>query len=125
MSEKITSYSSILGVVVSNKRLERGIDQADIADKMGLSQASYSRLESGKSSFSVDQMFECANALELSVEDLLSLVVNTVGNLKLSGDVEVKAQVRGNATKAQNGAVGGFIAGAALVGLLVALSGKK
>ncbi len=129
MSEKITSYSSVLGVVVSNKRQELAIDQIVIAEKIGLSQASYSRLESGKSSFSVDQMFECANALGLSVEELLRLVVNTVENLKLSGDVAVQAQVRGNSIKAQNtevsGAVGGFIAGAALIGLLVALSGKS
>lgn len=129
MSEKITSYSSVLGVVVSNKRQEKGIDQAVLAECMGLSQASYSRLESGKATFSVDQMFECAKALGISVEVLLSLVVNTVDNLKSSGDVDVQAQFRKNTRKGKStdfdSAVGGFVAGAALIGLLVALSGKS
>ena len=63
MQDKMVSYSSILGVVVANKRKELGVEQSVLADIMGLSQASYSRLESGKSTFSVDQMFECAKAL--------------------------------------------------------------
>ncbi|WP_268817696.1 helix-turn-helix domain-containing protein, partial [Vibrio anguillarum] len=52
----MVSYSSILGVVVANKRKELGVEQSVLAENMGLSQASYSRLESGKSTFSVDQM---------------------------------------------------------------------
>jgi transcriptional regulator with XRE-family HTH domain len=128
MQDKMVSYSSVLGVVVANKRKELGIEQSVLAEKMGLSQASYSRLESGKSTFSVDQMFECAQALDIPVESLFNSVVNTVENLQSNDDVLVQGQPRGNATKAK--AAGGsgattFIAGAALGALIIGLAGKS
>ncbi|AIW13684.1 helix-turn-helix domain-containing protein [Vibrio tubiashii] len=128
MQDKMVSYSSILGVVVANKRKELGIEQSVLAEKMGLSQASYSRLESGKSTFSVDQMFECAKALRIAPDELFNSVVNTVNNLKESEQVSVQAQLRGNATKAKSEGgsnVGTFIAGAALGALIVGLAGKS
>ncbi|EOA6618001.1 helix-turn-helix domain-containing protein [Vibrio vulnificus] len=128
MQDKMVSYSSILGVVVANKRKELGIEQSVLAEKMGLSQASYSRLESGKSTFSVDQMFECAKALRIAPDELFNSVVNTVNNLKESKQVSVQAQLRGNATKAKSEGgsnVGTFIAGAALGALIIGLAGKS
>ncbi|MBL4814290.1 MAG: helix-turn-helix transcriptional regulator [Shewanella sp.] len=128
MQDKLVSYSSVLGVVVANKRKGLGIEQSSMADSMGLSQASYSRLESGKSTFSVDQMFECAQALKIPAAELFNSVVNTVGNLQSSNGVLVQAQPRGNTTKAK--AAGGnevatFVAGAALVALIIGLAGKS
>lgn len=128
MQDKVVSYSSILGVVVANKRKELGIEQSVLAEIMGLSQASYSRLESGKSTFSVDQMFECAKVLRIAPEDLFNSVVNTVNNLQESEQVSVQAQLRGNATKAKSeggSSVGTFIAGAALGALIIGLAGKS
>lgn len=128
MQDKMVSYSSILGVVVANKRKELGIDQSVLAEKMGLSQASYSRLESGKSTFSVDQMFECAKALGIAPDELFNSVVNTVNNLKESEQVSVQAQPRGNATKAKSDSasnVGKVVAGAALAALIIGLAGKS
>jgi DNA-binding XRE family transcriptional regulator len=128
MQDKLVSYSSVLGVVVANKRKELGIEQSSMADNMGLSQASYSRLESGKSSFSVDQMFECAQALSIPAVELFNSVVNTVGNLQSSNGVLVQAQPRGNTTKAkaaEGHGVGTFIAGAALGALIIGLAGKS
>lgn len=128
MQEKMVSYSSILGVVVANKRKELGVEQSVLAESMGLSQASYSRLESGKSTFSVDQMFECAKALGIDPEELFHSVVNTVNNLQDSEQVSVQAQLRANATKAKSEGgsnVGTFIAGAALVALIIGLAGKS
>jgi DNA-binding XRE family transcriptional regulator len=128
MQDKLVSYSSVLGVVVANKRKEFGIEQSAMADRMGLSQASYSRLESGKSTFSVDQMFECAQALNIPAAELFNSVVNTVGNLQSSNDVVVQGQPRGNTTKAkaaEGSGVGTFIAGAALGALIIGLAGKS
>lgn len=103
MQDKMVSYSSIPGVVVANKRKELGIEQQSVlAEKMGLSQASYSRLESGKSIFSVDQMFECAKALGIAPDKLFNSVVNTISNLKESEQVSVQAQPRGNAIKSKS-----------------------
>lgn len=127
MNEKLASYSSVLGVVVANKRKELGIEQSDIAAKMGLSQASYSRLESGKATFSVDQLFGCAAALGVPVEELFQTVVNTIKNLQQSEEITIQAPARGNASGAQQGGNGtaAFVAGAALAALIIGLMGKS
>lgn len=128
MQDKLVSYSSVLGVVLANKRKELNIEQSVMAERMGLSQASYSRLESGKSTFSIDQMFESGKALNIPVDQLFQSVINTVNNLQSNDDVSVQAQTRGNTTKAK--AAGGsgavtFIAGAALAALIIGLAGKS
>ena len=127
MQKNLVSYSSVLGVVVANKRKEVGIEQGDMAERMGLSQASYSRLESGKSTFSVDQMFQCAEAMNVKVEELFQLVVNMVKNLDSDEEVVVQAQPRGNASKAKSGTGNGtaFVAGAALTALIIGLASKS
>lgn len=126
MQEQLTSYSAVLGVVLASKRKQQGIEQGKMADKMGLSQASYSRLESGKSSFSVDQMFQSATALGLDHGELFQQLLETSTRLK-EEDISVEPQLRGNATKSKvdgNNQVGAFVAGAALGALLVGLVGK-
>jgi transcriptional regulator with XRE-family HTH domain len=126
MSNELTSYSAVLGVVLTSLRQERGMEQGDMAAEMGLSQASYSRLESGKSSFSVDQMYQAAYALGVSGEDLGERLNNTIANLQ-ANDVIVAPQVRGNTTQAKQGGsnVGSFMAGAGLAALLIGLLAKK
>lgn len=131
MQNKLASYSSILGVIVANKRKEKGIEQGEIAKKVGLSQASYSRLESGKSSFSFDQLFECAKALDVSVDELFQSVSNMVSNLNSSDEVRVQSQYRASTTKVREIGNSGhsnapaFIAGAALAALIIGLLGKS
>ena len=121
-----TTYSAILGVVLSGLRKERFIEQGDLAAKMGLSQASYSRLESGKSSFSVDQMFQAATALGISGEELCSRLNNTISQLQ-ANKIRVAPQLRGNTTqiKTKGSEMGGLIAGAALGALIIGLMSKK
>ena len=55
-----TSFSAVLGVVIANHRKLKMIDQAPFAARMGLSQASYSRLESGKAVFSIEHLYQVA-----------------------------------------------------------------
>lgn len=128
MDNRLVSYSSVLGLVVANKRKELGIEQGDMAIRIGLSQASYSRLESGKSTFSVDQLFECAESLNVPVEQLFSSVANTVRNLRAIEDVFVTSQPRGNTTKAKKAGcykASEFTAGPELGALIFGLAGKS
>lgn len=127
MSTRMASYSSVLGVVVANKRKALGLEQSTIAERIGLSQASYSRLESGKSTFTVDQLFELAEALGVSASKLFNEVENTADSLRQNEDVEVTAPPRGNATKArgEHSQIGTFIAGAALGAIIIGLAGRS
>ncbi|WP_028834317.1 MULTISPECIES: helix-turn-helix domain-containing protein [unclassified Pseudoalteromonas] len=126
MNDKLTSFSSVLGVVIANKRKGLGIEQTDLSKALGLTQASYSRLESGKSTFSVDQMFICSKAMNVSVLDIIADVEKTVKNLEKNQVVQVKMPPRGNASNAKNteSNLGAFVAGAALTALIIGLAAK-
>jgi len=114
-----------LGVVLSGLRQEKNIEQGEFSQLMGLSQASYSRLESGKSTFSVDQMFMAAKALDIENIELLDRLNNTIENL-VNNDVEVFAQARKNSASADDSkVVGAALLGAGLGALLVGLAGRK
>ena len=121
-----TTYSAVLGVVLANKRQLLGMDQSDMAAHMGLSQPSYSRLESGKSAFSIDQMYQAALGLGIGGDELITALDIYVANLRDNG-VEVLPQLRGNTTKAKQGGteMGALVVGAALGALLIGLMGKK
>jgi transcriptional regulator with XRE-family HTH domain len=127
MNDKLTSFSSVMGVVIANKRKGLGIEQSDLADALGLTQASYSRLESGKSTFSVDQMFGCAKAMQVCVSEIIDAVENTIRSLESSKTVTVKVPPRGNASNAKktDSDLGAFVAGAALTALIISLAAKS
>lgn len=126
MSSEQTTYSAVLGVVLANLRRRLGVEQSDMANRMGLSQASYSRLEGGKSSFSVDQMFQATAALGISGDELNQQLDGTIIQLQANG-IDVVPQLRGNTTQAKEGGVGvgHILAGAALGALLIGLLSKK
>jgi len=125
MSQEQTTFSGVLGVVLSGLRQEQNIEQGEFSRRMGLSQASYSRLESGKATFSVDQMFMAADALDIEYAELLERLNNTIENLAHNG-VRVFAQVRKNSAASNDSkAVGAAILGAGLGALLVGLAGRK
>jgi len=125
MSSDQTTFSAVLGVVLANLRKVKGIEQGEMARKMGVSQASYSRLESGKSSFSVDQLYLAAQALEIDGPELTHRLNNAVQQLNGNG-VPVIAPLRANATKAGESVVdpGSMLMGAGLAALLIGMLTK-
>ena len=61
-----------LGRAVAERRGELGLTQSDIAERLGLSRASLTNLESGRQRIMVHQLFALANALKLkSILDLV------------------------------------------------------
>jgi len=122
-----TTYSAVLGVVLANIRTFQGVEQKDMAQRMGLSQASYSRLEGGKSAFSVDQMFQAASALSVPGDELHRQLNATISQLQNNG-ITVNPQLRGNTTQAkkeEGSGMGHLLVGAALGALLIGLLSKK
>ncbi|RBO82660.1 helix-turn-helix domain-containing protein [Marinomonas aquiplantarum] len=124
MSIQKVTYSAILGVVLSNLRKQQSIEQGKMAELMGLSQASYSRLEAGKATFSIDQMYQAAIALNVSMTDIVGRIETYSKELKAQG-YAVEPQIRGNTTQASKSessdTTGKVIAGAALGALVMAL----
>jgi transcriptional regulator with XRE-family HTH domain len=124
MSIQKVTYSAILGVVLSNLRKQQSIEQGTMAENMGLSQASYSRLEAGKSAFSIDQMYQAAIALNVPMSDIIGDIEKYTTKLKARG-IAVEPQIRGNTTQATKSSAsentGKVLAGAALGALVMAL----
>ena len=124
-----TSISAVLGVVIANQRAIKHLDQAAVAANMGLSQASYSRLESGKA---VEHLYRLSEILKTTPQALLQEVDRYRATLKTQ-KVAVEPAVRANSTQAKTTpstdsdgpGIGTFVAGAALGALIMTALTRK
>ncbi len=127
MTEQLTTYSALLGQIVSSLRQQRRLEQTGLADALGLSQASYSRLEGGKALWSIDQLMLAARKLGVSVTEIIQILERRAADLEEAADVEViaagRANSRGGGARKDN--TGAILAGAALGALLTTLILKK
>lgn len=127
MPEQLTTYSALLGQIVGSLRQQRGLEQTSLADALGLSQASYSRLEGGKALWSIDQLMLAANKLGIQVVDIIGILEQRAADLEAAANVEVIAAGRANSRggEARKDNAGAILAGAALGALLTTLIMKK
>ncbi|MEJ1337116.1 MAG: helix-turn-helix transcriptional regulator [Candidatus Sedimenticola sp. (ex Thyasira tokunagai)] len=127
MTEQLTTYSALLGQIVGSLRQRQRLEQLHMANALGLSQASYSRLEGGKALWSIDQLMVVARALEVPVTDIIQILEQRAADLHEAADVEVIAAGRANSRggEANKSNTGAILAGAALGALLTTLIMKK
>lgn len=127
MTEQLTTFSALLGQIVGSLRQQRGLEQTTLADALGLSQASYSRLEGGKALWSIDQLMLAAQRLEVPVADIIRILEQRAADLEAAANVEVIAAGRANSRggEARKDHTGAMLAGAALGALLTTLILKK
>ena len=59
-----TSYPAIMGAILVDKRKKMGLDQANLAKKVGVSRPTWSRIENGEIALGVDQLLKVAEVLE-------------------------------------------------------------
>lgn len=92
-------YSALLGQLIKQLRLSKGIDQLAMAAALGISQSSYSRIESGDTNMNVWQLRGCAEQLGVSPSSLLKRVEVHQVQLQSEG-VEIVSEKRSNPTAA-------------------------
>ncbi len=80
-----------LGIQVKNARTKQGITQAKLAEMTGYSVQHISHVETGNTKLSVELLVELANALNVSLDQLLkdSLKNRKQGSIVL--EIEVKS----------------------------------
>lgn len=61
-------------------RQDRQLNQAEMADLLGISSATYSRLERNDTSIDIDQMVDFANKLEIPIQDFLPETISINNN---------------------------------------------
>jgi len=69
-----------VGERVKHLREEKNYSQQYFADKLGITQKAYSKIESGETRFSVDHLLKVAEILETPIEDILPAEGNAVYN---------------------------------------------
>lgn len=59
------------GNAIARRRLELGMTQAELADKLGIKPAALSRWENGRVIPKIDALLKLSKALDCTVEDLI------------------------------------------------------
>lgn len=88
-------YPSLIGQVLKRARVQKNIQQSDIAAQLGLTQSAYSRLESGDSTLNVWQLRQVAHCLQRTTSSLLQEVEALENELQAQG-VAVVAEKKTN-----------------------------
>ncbi len=115
-----TTYQTVLGRLIAQKRKEQGVDQEELARRVGVSRSTWSRIEAGSSALNMDQLARAASALGISLGELMLEVDDVVRELRKQ-NVEVHDS-RDQARSAPFGGVG-VGAGAGLTGPVAFLGG--
>lgn len=114
MSQLVT-YNSLVGYELEKIRLERGIEQGVLAEKCGMSQSVLSRLERGKASINIDQLFVICQALDITPSKVIDSSTQSVEAIYKEESVDVKTTKEiGTGTALLTGAAIGAVLGVLL-----------
>ena len=86
-----TTYQTVLGRLIAQKRKEKEIDQEEMARRVGVSRSTWSRIEAGSSALNIDQLAKAASALGIPLGKLMLEVDDVVRELRRQ-NVEVHDQ---------------------------------
>ena len=125
-----TTYQTVLGRLIAQKRKEKEIDQEEMARRVGVSRSTWSRIEAGSSALNMDQLAKAASALGISLGELMLEVDDVVRELRRQ-NVEVHDS-RDQASSPPFGAAGAglaapvaFLGGAVLGGIIASLLAER
>lgn len=92
--KKVRTYQEEIGGVISRLRLEKGMTQAELAEKAGTSQSAIHRIEKGNQNASLEmikRLSECLGGQILSVNDMVSQSYKIRGGKELSGEITINS----------------------------------
>jgi transcriptional regulator with XRE-family HTH domain len=110
-----TTYQSVIGRVLVKLRKDLNKEQAFLAAQVGVTQSTWSRIERGESSFTVEQLAKVADCLQIKPSTILSETEKAILDLKSQGVLVRMGKLSKNKGMS-TGAVIGIAALSALVG---------
>lgn len=110
----LTTYPAIVGQILVRRRSALGLEQAEVAKRMGLSPSTWSRVENGYSGLSVEQLVKVARILGTKPSVLLAEADKARAGLEADN-----INVLDKRTEQQMGAGSAIVLGAVL-GFLIA-----
>ncbi|MXW92746.1 MAG: helix-turn-helix domain-containing protein [Rhodospirillaceae bacterium] len=122
-----TTYQTVLGRLIAMKRRQKQMDQEELAQHVGVSNSTWSRIEAGLSALSIDQLAKAAEKLGTPVGELTSEADDFVRALLQQEGVEVySSRDQANSTASGAEASGGvFLRGETLTATVAAMMRKK
>lgn len=115
-----TTYAAVLGRVLAHHRERAGMEQRDLASKLGLGQSAWSRIERGETVINVEQLRLVADALGLTASQLMQ-EAEEASEALAARDVQIQTS---KTVKKGNDAIA-LIGLAALTALVVGAIAKK
>ncbi|MDE0372498.1 MAG: helix-turn-helix transcriptional regulator, partial [Rhodospirillales bacterium] len=122
-----TTYQTVLGRLIAMKRRQKQMDQEELAQHVGVSSSTWSRIEAGLSALSIDQLAKAAAKFGAPVGELTSEADDLVRALLQQEDVEVHSS-RDQTNSTASGAdapTGVFLRGETLTATVAAMMRKK
>lgn len=110
-----TSYPAVVGSVLVKLRNQLGVHQGDLAQAVGVTQATWSRIENGSSALTIEQMGMAAPRLNMLPSQILVLADQAVEQLRKRG---VHVEPTRNSVTLDSGTA---LIGAAALGALIAV----
>jgi transcriptional regulator with XRE-family HTH domain len=117
--QNVTVYSHLVARLVGQLRQQRGFDQKQFAEQLGVSQPTWSRAENGQVGLSLDQLAGAAKVLGMTPAQLLGYADQAAKQLTRKGVTVLVG--RGVAQDDQTFA---YLGAAALGALLVTILAK-
>lgn len=124
MMQPGSTYSAVIGAVITKIRETNNISQAELAAEVGIGQPAWSRIEKGESVLTIDQLARAANRLNSSPSELIEMADRTVTEME-EQDLKVSYEKpqRKNDTAKNAGLL--LLGGAALATLIYAANKSK
>ena len=80
-----TTYPTIVGRVLANLRTQAGLEQNQLALKLGLSQSAWSRIERGGTALTIEQLASVAALLHKTPSEVLAIADRSVEMARAQG----------------------------------------
>lgn len=113
------TYRAIVGRLLVNHRTSQKLEQQDLAAAVGVTQSTWSRIETGASSLSLDQLKRACDRLKILPADLLRQADDATARLSRQGvSIVTTPNEPAESTLA-------FLGGAALAALILSAVAKK
>lgn len=109
----VVSYPALIGAVISRIRKEKGMSQSDLAGAVEVGVSTWSRIESGESALSIEQLVTAADYLDVAPSSILQAVEERVASLRQKQVATVSARSQAQAVATSLGVIP--LVGASLV----------
>ena len=122
-----TTYQAVLGRLIAQKRQQKDIDQGEMAEAVGVSRSTWSRIESGESALNMDQLTKAAGKLEISMGALMVEADGIADELRKQNVQVLDSRDQTSAAKFGKTAAAtvAFLGGAVLGGIIAAILSDK